>query len=170
MGRTSSALPSLTLCLYYIMVGRACQGIFEDFFRGSSNLVLGSISHRKDCAHPLGVPLLGSCGRPSEGLGFASPPDMIIISYLSENVNTFFLVNFGKLIYQILARRLASVHEEHTYARKRSADCATPKPTIPHKESGSEAETRNRHSESTKNLFHNFRPLSLDYKHYIIIS
>lgn len=92
VGRTPLwALPRLNLCLYYIMVGRACQGFFEDFFRGSSNLVFRSISHRKDCAHPLGVPLLGSCGRPSEGLGFASPPDMIIISYLDENVNTFFL-------------------------------------------------------------------------------
>ena len=51
--------------------------------------VLGYNSLGKDCAHPHGVPWLGSLGRPSEGLGSASPPDMIMIPHLGSDVKRF---------------------------------------------------------------------------------
>ena len=103
----SVALPRLNLCPYYSRSESTCQGFLENFLgspsaipRGSRLLhsdqrlaglaVLGCNSREKDCAHPLGFPLLGSRGRPLEGLGFASPPDMIIIPYPGPNVNPFF--------------------------------------------------------------------------------
>ena len=41
-----------------------------------------------------GVPLLGYDPCPSEGLGFASPPDMIMILHNQKNVNRFFEKSF----------------------------------------------------------------------------
>ena len=53
---------------------RSVKDFFELFYEALSSQTR-EYSHRKACTSPLGVPLLGYGGRPSEGLGFASPPD-----------------------------------------------------------------------------------------------
>ena len=74
---------------YCIILGWVCQGFFEDFFRGSSNLVLGYKRIARLGLRHFGVPLLGYDPWPSEGLGFASPPDIVIIAQSVLYVNTF---------------------------------------------------------------------------------
>ena len=73
----------LSMVLVYHRRARLSR-VFGNFFR--------EFSHRKACTLPLGVPLLGYDGRPSEGLGSASPPDTDIISYPHRNG----IANVGK--------------------------------------------------------------------------
>ena len=49
-----------------------------------------------------GVPLLGYDGRPSEGLGFASPPDSVILSHYRVKVNPFLRFFLKKFFFHTL--------------------------------------------------------------------
>ena len=78
----------------------ALVNTFLSFFTRSL-LALGSSPAGRSAHNHSGVPLLGSRGRPSEGLGFASPPDTIIIPQPGANVNTF----FEKILRNFFAER-----------------------------------------------------------------
>lgn len=69
------------------------KGFLRFFLRLSAHK-LGSNSHEKVCANHFGVPLLGSRGRPSEGLGFA--PLLTLTFYHTYRGNT--MENRGKFL------------------------------------------------------------------------
>ena len=76
----------LSMVLFY-HTSAGLSRVFEDFFRGSSNLVLGYKSAGRLVLRHLASPCSALCGRPSEGLGSASPPDNDIISPLYYQYN-----------------------------------------------------------------------------------
>ena len=64
------------------------KGFLRSFYE-APRLVLGRSPTARLVLCHYGVPLLGYGGRPSEGLGSASPPDNVILSHYRREVNPF---------------------------------------------------------------------------------
>jgi len=148
------APPSLTLCPYYSRSGSACQGVFEDFFRGSSNLVLGSSPKVKSVTtwRPLARLPSASLG----GVGVRSPPDNDIISYPHKET----MDKAGKFLTRCdrRGRRLAPagspLHEPPTEKHNGKAGHTTPKRGIYCKNSRKKEQTEHYESESHYHFLH----------------
>ena len=82
-------LPSLTLCPYYSRFCSACQGFLRIFFADPRTSYSGEAPREGLRTTTSASPCSALVRRPSEGLGFASPPDTVILSHYRTKVNTF---------------------------------------------------------------------------------